>query len=116
MYAGIVAEEGPVERVFTAPRHPYTQKLLAAFPNIAADRRTLDTIPGSPPDLRQPPPGCPFAARCPAVMDVCRTVMPPEVSFADGVRVACHLYPPESAGTARPPVPVTAHVGASEVA
>jgi oligopeptide/dipeptide ABC transporter ATP-binding protein len=116
MYAGIVAEEGPVERVFTAPRHPYTQKLLAAFPNIAADRRTLDTIPGSPPDLRQPPPGCPFAARCPAVMDVCRTVMPPEVSFADGVRVACHLYPPESAGTTKPPVPVTATLGTSEVA
>ena len=120
MYAGIVAEEGPVGRVFTAPRHPYTQKLLSAFPNIAADRRTLDTIPGSPPDLRQPPPGCPFAARCPAVMDVCRTVMPPEVRFADGVRVACHLYPPESEGTAKPPVPVTdavaAAVGGGEVA
>ena len=51
MYAGKVAEEGPVARVFSAPRHPYTQKLLGAFPNIHADRRTLDTIPGSPPDL-----------------------------------------------------------------
>ena len=46
MYAGKVAEEGPVARVFSAPRHPYTQKLLGAFPNIHADRRTLDTIPG----------------------------------------------------------------------
>ena len=91
MYAGKVAEEGPVQRVFTAPRHPYTQKLLSSFPNIRADRRTLDTIPGMPPDLRHPPVGCPFASRCPAVMPVCTEVMPPEVHFADGVRVACHL-------------------------
>ena len=61
MYAGKVAEEGPVSRVFTAPRHPYTRKLLSAFPNIHADRRTLDVIPGAPPDLRNPPPGCRFA-------------------------------------------------------
>jgi oligopeptide/dipeptide ABC transporter ATP-binding protein len=93
MYAGKVAEEGPVSRVFTAPRHPYTQKLLSSFPNIHADRRTLDVIPGQPPDLRTPPPGCRFAARCPFVMDVCREVVPQEVTFGDGVRVACHLYP-----------------------
>jgi len=94
MYAGKVAEEGPVHRVFTAPRHPYTQKLLASFPNIRADRRTLEVIPGTPPDLRHPPAGCPFAPRCPAVMPVCTDVVPPEVRFDDGVRVACHLYPP----------------------
>ena len=64
MYAGRVAEEGPVSRVFTAPRHPYTQKLLGAFPNIQADRRTLEVIPGQPPDLVSPPPGCRFAPRC----------------------------------------------------
>ncbi|HKG57860.1 MAG TPA: ABC transporter ATP-binding protein, partial [Candidatus Limnocylindrales bacterium] len=93
MYAGRVAEEGPVGRVFTAPRHPYTQKLLSSFPNIRADRRTLDVIPGQPPDLRDPPPGCRFAPRCPFAMDVCREVVPPEVLFTDGVRVACHLYP-----------------------
>ena len=102
MYAGRVAEEGPVETVFTRPRHPYTQKLLRAFPNIQADRRTLDVIPGQPPDLRTPPPGCRFAPRCQFVMDVCRDVVPPEVRFADGVRVACHLYPEGSDG-----VPVT---------
>src|SRR5262249_61731214 len=76
-----------------APRHPYTQALLAAFPNIHADRRTLQVIPGMPPDLRNPPPGCRFAPRCAFVMDVCREVVPPEVTFADGVRVACHQYP-----------------------
>jgi oligopeptide/dipeptide ABC transporter ATP-binding protein len=97
MYAGRVAEEGPVHHVFTAPRHPYTQKLLSAFPNIRADRRTLDTIPGMPPDLRKPPPGCRFAPRCSAVMPVCTEVVPPEVRFADGVRVACHLYPSSDA-------------------
>jgi oligopeptide/dipeptide ABC transporter ATP-binding protein len=92
MYAGRVAEEGPVARIFTAPRHPYTQKLLGAFPNIHADRRSLETIPGSPPDLRDPPKGCRFHPRCPAVMDICREVDPPEVVFPDGVRVACHLH------------------------
>jgi peptide/nickel transport system ATP-binding protein len=93
MYAGKVAEEGPVRRVFSAPRHPYTQALLAAFPNIRADRRTLEVIPGMPPDLRNPPPGCRFAPRCAFAMPVCTEVVPPEVTFRDGVRVACHLYP-----------------------
>jgi oligopeptide/dipeptide ABC transporter ATP-binding protein len=93
MYAGRVAEEGPVRRVFPAPRHPYTRKLMSAFPNIRADRRTLDVIPGAPPDLRNPPPGCRFAPRCADAMDVCRTEVPPDIRFEDGVRVACHLYP-----------------------
>jgi len=101
MYAGRIAEEGPVDEVFRRPRHPYTQKLMAAFPNIHADRRTLDVIPGEPPDLRRPPPGCRFAPRCPFVMPVCREVVPPETTFS-GVRVACHLYPAGSDG-----VPVT---------
>jgi oligopeptide/dipeptide ABC transporter ATP-binding protein len=93
MYAGRIAEEGPVSRVFTAPRHPYTQKLLGAFPSIQADRRTLEVIPGAPPELVSPPPGCRFAPRCGFAMPVCTEVVPPEVRFADGVRVACHLYP-----------------------
>jgi len=101
MYAGRVAEEGPVEEVFRRPRHPYTQKLLSAFPNIHADRRTLEVIPGSPPDLRTPPPGCRFAPRCSFAMAVCSEVVPPEVTVS-GVRVACHLYPPGSDG-----IPVT---------
>jgi oligopeptide/dipeptide ABC transporter ATP-binding protein len=110
MYAGRVAEEGPVSRVFTAPRHPYTQALLRAFPNIRADRRTLDVIPGNLPDLRNPPPGCRFAPRCPFAMDVCRAVTPPEVTMSDGVRVACHLYPTPDAAIVEP-API-AQVGA----
>jgi oligopeptide/dipeptide ABC transporter ATP-binding protein len=102
MYAGRVAEEGTVEQVFRRPRHPYTQKLLGAFPNIHADRRTLDIIPGQPPDLSDPPPGCRFHPRCPFALPVCSVDAPPEVTLDDGVRVACHLYPPGSDG-----VPIT---------
>jgi len=102
MYAGMVAEEGRVATVFSRPRHPYTQRLLAAFPNIQTDRRALEVIPGSPPDLRHPPPGCRFAPRCEFAMAVCSEVVPPEVTLPDGIRVACHLYPAGSDG-----VPVT---------
>jgi oligopeptide/dipeptide ABC transporter ATP-binding protein len=98
MYAGKVAEEGPVRTVFSNPRHPYTSKLLGAFPNIRADRRTLAVIPGQPPDLRKPPPACPFEARCPMARDICREVAPPETTMPDGVRVACHLWPAGSDG------------------
>jgi peptide/nickel transport system ATP-binding protein len=101
MYAGRVAEEGPVGEVFRRPRHPYTQKLLAAFPNIHADRRSLEVIPGALPDLRDPPPGCRFAPRCAFAMEVCTTAQPAETTF-DDVRVACYLYPADGDG-----VPVT---------
>jgi peptide/nickel transport system ATP-binding protein len=107
MYAGRVAEEGPVSRLFTAPRHPYTERLLGAFPNIHADRRSLETIPGSPPDLRTPPSGCRFHPRCPVAMDVCRVVVPPEVRFPDGVRVACHLHPAGQNGAMPVETPAT---------
>ncbi len=93
MYAGKVAEEGTVETVFRTPRHPYTAKLLGAFPNIRTDRRTLDVIPGQPPDLSEPPPGCRFHPRCPMAREVCTEVVPAEVTLPDGVRVACHLWP-----------------------
>jgi oligopeptide/dipeptide ABC transporter ATP-binding protein len=116
MYAGRVAEEGPVQEVFNRPRHPYTQKLLSAFPNIHADRRILDVIPGSPPDLRDPPPGCRFAPRCALAMAVCTEVVPPESMF-EGVRVACHLYPEGSDGTpVTTPTTEAIGVGAAEVA
>jgi oligopeptide/dipeptide ABC transporter ATP-binding protein len=98
MYAGRVAEEGPVSEVFRRPRHPYTAKLLGAFPNIHADRRTLDVIAGQPPDLRDPPSGCRFHPRCPMARDICRDVVPPEIGFGDEVRVACHLWPAGSDG------------------
>ena len=65
--------------------------------NREVNRRSLEVIPGSPPDLREPPPGCRFAPRCFAAMAICSEEVPPEVSF-DGVRVACHLWPAGSDG------------------
>jgi peptide/nickel transport system ATP-binding protein len=103
MYAGKVAEEGPVRRVFTAPRHPYTRKLVGSVPNLHADRRTLEVITGQPPDLLDPPPGCRFAPRCEFAMPVCTEVVPPEVRFSDGVRVACHLFPKSDIETVSAP-------------
>jgi len=108
MYAGRVAEEGPVSRVFTAPRHPYTRKLVNSFPNLHADRRTLDVIQGQPPDLLDPPPGCRFAPRCEFAMPVCTEVVPPEVRFSDGVRVACHLFPTSDIEAVAAVTPATA--------
>ena len=115
MYAGKVAEEGPVKRVFTAPRHPYTRKLVGSFPNLHADRRTLDVIQGQPPDLLDPPPGCRFAPRCEFAMPVCTEVVPPEVRFSDGVRVVCHLFPKSDIETvsAAPPAAAPASDGPS---
>ena len=112
MYAGKVAEEGPVRRVFTAPRHPYTRKLVGSFPNLHADRRTLDVIHGQPPDLLDPPPGCRFAPRCDFAMPVCTEVVPPEVRFSDGVRVACHLFPKSDIETVGSPASAAAEPGA----
>jgi oligopeptide/dipeptide ABC transporter ATP-binding protein len=115
MYAGRVAEEGAVSRVFTAPRHPYTQKLLGAFPSIHADRRTLEVIQGQPPDLVGPPKGCRFAPRCAFAMPVCTEVDPPESRFADGVRVFCHLYPTGDVTSVAASAPVAAPPGPGEL-
>jgi len=114
MYAGRVAEEGPVTRVFREPRHPYTRKLVAAFPSIRTARRTLEVIPGTIPDLRNPPPGCRFAPRCEHAMPVCSEVVPPEVRLPDGVRVACHLYPPSAENVALATPGITVPRPASE--
>ena len=64
MYAGQVVETGTVHDVFHQPRHPYTLGLLRSVPDADDVRESLDSIPGSPPDLVSPPPGCRFAPRC----------------------------------------------------
>jgi peptide/nickel transport system ATP-binding protein len=77
MYAGKVAESTSTTRLFTNPRHPYTEALFEALPEKAADNaRKLYNIPGMPPDLTNPPGGCRFAARCRYVQDVCRQEEP----------------------------------------
>lgn len=78
MYGGMVMEEGPVKTLFANPRHPYTQGLLASIPNLTnAGHTRLTPIPGSPPDMLRPPPGCPFAPRCTHARAQCALAMPP---------------------------------------
>jgi peptide/nickel transport system ATP-binding protein len=76
MYAGQVVETGPTRAVFDRPAHPYSQGLLDAFPSLRGPRRTLLGIPGRPPELRNPPPGCRFEPRCPVVMPHCSGTAP----------------------------------------
>ncbi|HEV8685853.1 MAG TPA: ABC transporter ATP-binding protein [Gaiellaceae bacterium] len=71
MYAGQVVETGPVEQVFREPRHPYTLSLLRSVPDVDNVRHQLTAIPGSPPDLADPPSGCRFHPRCPFVQPDC---------------------------------------------
>jgi oligopeptide transport system ATP-binding protein len=92
MYAGKIVEEGSVDEVFYRPKHPYTVGLKRAMPRETGTDR-LESIPGTPPDLFLPPPGCAFAARCSQAMVLCHTQQPPE--FRDGaVRASCWLHHP----------------------
>ncbi|TMD75936.1 MAG: ABC transporter ATP-binding protein [Chloroflexi bacterium] len=77
MYAGKVVEIAPTDELFVNPRHPYTLGLLSSVPRLDEQRTSeLRTIEGAPPDLLQPPPGCPFMPRCAFARAICRT-MPP---------------------------------------
>lgn len=90
MYLGYVVEELPCDDVAERALHPYTQALLGANPVDDPDqRRELTVLEGDVPSPYQLPPGCPFAGRCPLVMDVCRQEMPPLVEHSPQHRVAC---------------------------
>jgi peptide/nickel transport system ATP-binding protein len=91
MYAGRVDEFGPTRQVFDSPQHPYTIGLTEAFPSIRGPRVPLTGIPGSPPNLASPPPGCRFAPRCPKVMTRCREESP-ELYPVNGTLVRCFLH------------------------
>jgi len=91
MYAGYIVESGDVESIFKRPVHPYTKGLLASVPTIQRIKeKRLISIPGAPPDLRNPPPGCPFEPRCPFAKDICKKEIPPEIDI-DGVKALCHF-------------------------
>ncbi|MET0605728.1 MAG: ABC transporter ATP-binding protein [Beijerinckiaceae bacterium] len=92
MYAGNIVESGKVDAVLSAPKHPYTQALLAAVPGRSAVRGALSALAGSVPNLLRPPPGCRFAPRCPHAMPRCDAGAPPMIGVAAGQQVACVLY------------------------
>ena len=95
MYGGRIVEAAPSEELIKKPAHPYTSRLLAAVPNPESTlKKEASDGRWEPPRLIDPPPGCPFAARCPHVMDVCRQVMPGAELIAPHHRVRCHLHGP----------------------
>jgi peptide/nickel transport system ATP-binding protein len=92
MYAGKLVEEAPANELVQNPLHPYTKGLLDCVPRAHMKYARLRHIPGTLPDLRNPPPGCPFHERCQAVRSVCKEREPDMVEVSRGHRVACHLY------------------------
>jgi oligopeptide/dipeptide ABC transporter ATP-binding protein len=90
MYAGTIVEDAPTAELLRAPRHPYTRGLLAALPDIGGGQAALQGIPGSIPNLLDPPQGCRFHPRCPLASDTCRRHKPPLRDLAPHHRVACH--------------------------
>ncbi len=91
MYGGRIAEVSPVKDLFRDPLHPYTNELVRSLPSL--DRRQrLRGIPGLPPSLLRPPPGCMFHPRCPKVMERCSTEIPLLRAVRPGGYTACHLY------------------------
>ncbi len=105
MYAGQVMETGAVRAILAHPRHPYTRGLLVARPQAAGRGRALQSIPGSPPNLANPPVGCPFHPRCPLAAEHCRDVRPRLRETEDGTRVACHAGDPEAPRAQFPKAP-----------
>jgi len=92
MYAGKIAELAAADELFVRPKHPYTVGLMNSFPSITGEKKKLQGIPGSPPDLVTPPPGCRFADRCLHVRPYHRQVEPALREVSAGHQVACHLY------------------------
>ena len=106
MYAGTIAESGPVRDIFYRPRHPYTMGLLGSVPNPKRmARERLVPIDGQPPDLLKPPPGCAFAPRCGYAMKICLQRRPPmfAVEGAGVHEAACFLNHPHLSGGGRLP-------------
>src|ERR1700678_2009774 len=100
MYAGQLLEVGTAEQIQHEPSHPYTRGLLNSFPSLHGPRRELAGIPGSPPDLRYPPPGCPFLPRCPYGTAACEAVdmqLLPVITSSDPEHVtACPFVLPDT--------------------
>ncbi len=94
MYSGSFVELGKTEDIFNDPIHPYTKMLIGALPKVG-DKSQKVGIPGRPPSLKNPPPGCRFAARCPHATDKCRQDVPEFREIKPGRFAACHYLTPE---------------------
>ena len=94
MYLGEIVEIADRAALFAAPRHPYTQALLASIPEVGVGKRRFQPLTGDVPSASNPPPGCRFNTRCPHVMDVCRSVRPKLAAVGAGHEAACHLLGP----------------------
>ena len=95
MYSGMIVERGKSEDIFYRPRHPYTWALIESVPRLdLTNRQRLASIPGIPPDLLNPPVGCPFCTRCKYCMPICKERMPENTDFGDGHTAACWLHHP----------------------
>ena len=95
MYSGIIVESGTCEDIFYRPRHPYTWALIRSVPRLdLKNKQELATIPGTPPDLLNPPVGCPFCTRCSYCMPICKEEMPEATEFGGEHKAACWLHHP----------------------
>lgn len=92
MYAGKVMERGGAEDIFYRPAHPYTEALLKAVPRLDMEDEQLETIEGAPPNMVDPPTGCPFASRCRKRKDICKKEFPDEIKLSNGHEVCCWLW------------------------
>jgi peptide/nickel transport system ATP-binding protein len=113
LYLGRVVEEGPADRLYLQPAHPYTHALLSAVPvpDPPTQRtRSRVVLQGDMPDPVDPPTGCPFHTRCPHVMDICIEVMPEATPVDGGGEVRCHL---QTSGPTLAGAPVTVLEGAT---
>ncbi|MCP4020988.1 MAG: ABC transporter ATP-binding protein [Desulfobacteraceae bacterium] len=90
MYAGKIMEESDTVSLYQNPLHPYSKALIGAYPSLTGEQKLLKSIPGAPPSLINPPPGCRFAPRCELAQNIC-TKEESAVKVINGRKVACHM-------------------------
>lgn len=97
MYGGLVMEEASIFDIFEQPKHPYTMGLLASIPDLHQDKSVrLMPIPGSSPDMTNPPKGCPFAPRCPYARNICAAELPEFTEVGENHHSRCFLLYPDA--------------------